>query len=351
MIKRFFHLRVIALVTSILLFLPSLGQEKKEFKVVCIAFYNLENLFDTLDTPGVNDFEYTPQGPKQWNAKRYYEKLDNMAKAIAEIGTEHTPHGPALLGVSEIENEAVLIDLAKREPIASRDYRVVHYDGPDRRGVDVALLYQPRYFKVTNSKSYRLTIPGRDDFFTRDQLLVSGELDGELIHIIVTHWPSRSGGEMRSRPLRIAAADLGRHIIDSIQQVDPKAKIIFMGDLNDNPDDTSVTNHLRSVSEISNMKQDDLYNPFFSFYQKGIGTIAWRDTWSLFDQILISKPLTETDYNSYRFYRANVFNKKFLQQSSGRFKGYPHRTHAGDQYLGGYSDHFPTYILLVKEKE
>jgi hypothetical protein len=124
-----------------------------------------------------------------------------------------------------------------------------------------------------------------------------------------------------------------------------------MGDLNDNPDDTSVTNHLRSVSEISNMKQDDLYNPFFSFYQKGIGTIAWRDTWSLFDQILISKPLTETDYNSYRFYRANVFNKKFLQQSSGRFKGYPHRTHAGDQYLGGYSDHFPTYILLVKEKE
>jgi len=243
---KFLYLKIIGI--AFLLQLPylALSQEKKDYKVACIAFYNLENLFDTLDTPGVNDFEYTPAGPKQWNTKKYLEKLDNLSKAIAEIGTEFTPLGAVIIGVSEVENRDVLVDLAAQGPIASRNYEIVHYDGPDKRGVDVALLYQPRYFTVTNSKSYRLIVPGRDDFFTRDQLLVSGVMDGDTIHIIVTHWPSRSGGESRSRPLRIAAADLGRHIIDSLQQANPKAKIIFMGDLNDNPDDISVVRHLKS---------------------------------------------------------------------------------------------------------
>lgn len=328
------------------------AQQKKEFKVVCISFYNLENLFDTLDTKGINDFEFTPEGPNKWNTPKYFEKLDNLARVISEIGTDFTQHGPAVLGVSEIENETVLEDLAKRKAIASRNYQVVHHYGPDARGVDVALMYQPEYFKVTNSKSYRLTIPGRDNFRTRDQLLVSGELHGEMVHFIVTHWPSRRGGESRSRPLRIAAAELGRHIIDSLQAADPNAKVIFMGDLNDNPDNVSVTKYMKAVPEIDKMKNgDELYNPFYNLYKRGIGTLAWRDTWSLFDMILVTKPLVETDYSSYRFYRANVFNKKFLQQPSGRFKGYPFRSYAGGQYLGGYSDHFPTYILLVKEVE
>jgi hypothetical protein len=328
------------------------AQEKRDFKVVCVAFYNVENLFDTINTPGVNDIEYTPKGANKWNTKKYTEKLNNLAKVISEIGVDHTPHGPAILGVAEIENFDVLKDLVKEDAIASRNYQIVHYDGPDRRGVDVALLYQPAYFKVTNSKSYTLRIPGKDDFFTRDQLLVSGELHGEPFHFIVTHWPSRRGGEKRSRPLRIAAAQLGRHIIDSIQRIDPNAKVIFMGDLNDNPDNESVVKHLRTQPEISAMGDTDLYNPFYSFFKKGIGTLAWRDSWSLFDMILLTKPLTNsTDYSSYRFYRANVFNKKFLQTPDGRFKGYPLRTHAGGRYLGGYSDHFPTYILLVKENK
>jgi hypothetical protein len=328
------------------------AQEKKEFKVACIAFYNLENLFDTINTPGIDDFEFTPDGPNRWNSPKYWEKLNNLARVISEIGTDYTPHGPAILGVCEIENETVLEDLAKQKAIASRNYKVVHHYGPDRRGVDVALMYQPEYFKVTNSISYRLTIPGRDNFFTRDQLMVSGELHGELIHVIVNHWPSRSGGESKSRPLRNAAADLSRYIIDSLQRIDPNAKIILMGDLNDNPDNASVIKHLRARPEIKKMKDDsDLYNPFYSLYKKGIGTLAWRDTWSLFDMIIVSKPLVETDYSSYRFYRAHVFNKKFLQQESGRFKGYPFRTYAGGQYLGGFSDHFPTYVILVKERK
>lgn len=342
--------RFLFILLSIFISSSIFAQEKKEFNVVCVAFYNVENLFDTIDTPDVNDFEYTPQGPNQWNTSKYTSKLENISKVISEIGKDFTPHGPAILGISEIENKTVLEDLVKEESIVSRNYQIVHYQSPDRRGIDVALLYNPDYFKVTSSKSYRLKIPERDDFYTRDQLLVSGELKGELVHFIVIHWPSRSGGESRSRPLRNAAAQLGRHIIDSLQNADPNAKVMIMGDFNDNPDNESVYEILRAKPEQKDIKEGELYNPFFNFYKKGIGTLAWRDTWSLFDMILPTKPLLETDYSSYRFYKASVFNKAFLQQPSGRFKGYPFRTHAGGQYLGGFSDHFPTYILLIKEK-
>jgi hypothetical protein len=335
---------------AILFVINSSAQEKKDFKVACIAFYNVENLFDTINTPGVNDFEFTPEGPNKWGSTRYNEKLNNLAKVISQIGTEHTPHGPAIIGLSEIENRIVLEDLVNTELLKSKNYQIVHFDGPDRRGVDVALFYQPTYFKVTNSKSYRLKIPDRDDFFTRDQLLVSGEFHGEMMHIIVNHWPSRSGGESKSRPLRNAAAALSRHIIDSLQALDPNAKIIHMGDLNDNPDNESVLTILRSKPSSVKLEAGDLLNPFFDIYKKGIGTLAWRDIWSLFDIISVSQPLIEKDFSSYRFYRAFVFNKPFLQQQSGRFKGYPFRMFAGGQYLGGYSDHFPTYILLVKER-
>ncbi len=338
------------IIFSIFFFNNLLAQEKKEYNVACIAFYNIENLFDTIDTPDVNDFEFTPEGPNRWNSKKYWDKIAQISKVIAQIGTEHTPHGPAIIGLSEIENRLVLEDLVKAEAIKSKNYEIVHFDGPDRRGVDVALFYQPSYFTVTNSKSYTLTIPDRDNFFTRDQLLVSGEFQGEPIHIIVNHWPSRSGGESRSRPLRNAAAALSRHIIDSIQNVDPGAKIIHMGDLNDNPDNESVYEILRSKPNSSKLGEGDLVNSFYDMYKKGIGTLAYRDTWSLFDIISVSQPLVEKDFSAYRYYRSFIFNKSFLQQQSGRFKGYPFRMLAGGQYLGGYSDHFPTYILLLKEK-
>jgi hypothetical protein len=336
---------------SLLLVIPliTFSQKEKQFRVINIAFYNLENLFDTLDTPNVNDIDYTPQGLNKWNSKKYYEKLENLSEAISKIGTDATPHGPAIIGVSEIENRTVLEDLVRQKAIAGRNYHIVHYDGPDKRGIDVALLYQPEYFELTNSISHRLKIEGREDFFTRDQLLVSGLLDGEEFHFIVSHWPSRSGGESRSRPLRNAAADLGRHIIDSVLNINPNAKIVYMGDLNDNPDNESVMKHLRAKTDVGKLKEGDMFNPFYDFYKKGIGTLAWRDTWSLFDMVIPSKSLMDKDFSSYRFYKAMVFNKTFLQQKSGRFKGYPLRTHAGGQYLGGYSDHFPTYILLIKE--
>ncbi|MBW7847219.1 MAG: endonuclease/exonuclease/phosphatase family protein [Bacteroidales bacterium] len=327
----------------------SLQAQQRNFKVGCVAFYNLENLFDTINDPKKNDEEFLPNGANQWNSKKYLTKLERLAEAIESIGTDITPDGAAILGVSEIENKEVLLDLAAMPKLQKRNYQVIHYHSPDLRGVDVALLYQPKYFKPTGSKSYRLTVEGMPNFYTRDQLLVSGLFDGEEMHFIVNHWPSRRGGEKRSLPLRMAAAKLSRHIVDSLLAINPQAKIVVMGDLNDNPTNKSLIEGLNAKGTTENLQPGQLYNTMFAFYKKGIGSNAWRDTWSLFDQIIVSQGLLGKDFSTYKLFSARVHNKTELTQKSGRFKGYPLRTFAGGEYMGGYSDHFPTYIILTKE--
>ncbi|MBK9291462.1 MAG: endonuclease/exonuclease/phosphatase family protein [Bacteroidetes bacterium] len=322
--------------------------QERQFKVGCIAFYNLENLYDTINDPLTNDEEFTPLGAARWDGKRYLHKLGRMAEAIQSIGLDFSPDGAAILGVAEVENRQVLEDLARMPAIANRNYQIIHYHSPDRRGVDVAMFYQAKYFKPVHHKSYRLTVDGMPDFRTRDQLVVSGDFDGERIHIIVGHWPSRRGGEKRSMPLRMAAAKLARHITDSLLSIDPNAKIIKMGDLNDNPTNKSLTEGLRAKGSTNALKPGDFYNPMYALYQKGIGSNAWRDTWSLFDQIVISQAWLGDNYSSYRFHTARVHNKVELTQRSGRFKGYPFRTYVGGEFMGGYSDHFPSYIIVVK---
>jgi hypothetical protein len=325
-------------------------KDQRAFISVCVAFYNVENLFDTINDPNVRDDDFTPAGVNRWNTKRYYEKLDNLAEVILKLGQELNPDGPAVLGLAEVENRAVLEDLAAHKSIRDRNYQVVHYPSPDLRGIDVAFLYQPKYFTYISSTPYPTVIEGRPGFITRDQLLLTGELLGERTHYIVAHWPSRRGGERRSRPLRVAKAKIARHIIDSIQDAEPGAKIIFMGDLNDNPTDMSIVRYLRSRGSVKGIKDDELFNPFESLYKRGIGSNAWRDSWSLFDQILISSNLLGEDYSSFRYLRAGVFNRPFLRQPSGRFQGYPFRSYGGGVYLGGYSDHFPTYVFLIREQ-
>ncbi len=221
----------------------------KNVQLACVGFYNLENLFDTIDGPN-NDSEFLPNGTYKWGGMKYKAKLKNMSYAISQFGVDVTPVGAAILGVSEIENRNVLEDLVKQPAIASRSYQIVHFDSPDRRGVDVGLLYNPRLFTVSNKKSYRLQT---DDttFLTRDQLMVSGYLLGEKVHVIVNHWPSRWGGEMRSRPKRIEAAGLTRKIVDSLFRVEPKAKIIVMGDLNDDPMNESCATILAAKKDAS----------------------------------------------------------------------------------------------------
>ncbi len=328
------------------------SQDKKEYKVVCVGFYNLENLFDTILNPELLFAEeFTPEGSAHWTSQRYHEKLDHMSYAISKIATDVTPDGVALLGISEIENKGVIEDLVKEDAIKDRNYQIVHYDTPDRRGIDVALLYNPKYFKVTNWKAHPLTFPDNPDYKTRSQLVVTGLLDGEEVSIIVNHWPSRRGGEKKSRPKRNAAGDLARHIVDSLLAINKNAKIMVMGDLNDDPINPSVMEHLRAKGKQSQLTDDDMFNPMWKLYKDGIGSLAYRDKWNLFDQIIISQGLLGKDYSTYKFYKARVFNKPFLKQKEGRYKGYPWRTFAGGVYIGGYSDHLPVYIMLIKEAE
>lgn len=332
----------------------SFSQAEKDYKINTIAFYNLENLFDYEDDPITFDNDRTPEGKDHWTQEIYEAKLVNMAKVISEIGADITGTSPALIGVSEIENRRVLEDLLNQRSLVEKDYGIVHFDSPDRRGIDVALLYQKRLFTPTNYKAYELVIYDDQDsskrIYTRDQLLVSGMLDGEKIHVIVNHWPSRSGGEARSRPKRIKAAELNKRILDSLFSENPYAKIITMGDLNDDPTSPSVKDVLKAKSDRENMEIKELYNPMAELFKNGLGTLAYRDSWNLFDQIILSTEFAKKDYSTYRFYKAGIFNKNYLVTPRGQYKGYPFRSFVNG-FTGGYSDHFPVFIYLIKERK
>lgn len=329
------------------------GQGEKDFKIITLAFYNVENLFDYEDDPLTFDNDRTPEGKDHWTLEIYEAKVANMADVISKIGKETTGSIPEIIGLSEIENRRVLEDLLKQEPLSAINYGVIHFDSPDRRGIDVALLYQKKIFVPTYYKAKELILYKNNDktkrIYTRDQLVVSGMLDGEKIHLIINHWPSRSGGEASSRPKRIKAAKLNKRIIDSIFSEDPYAKIITMGDFNDDPTNPSIKKVLKTKSSRDNLKIKQLYNPMEAMYKKGQGTLAYRDAWNLFDQIILSAELLKKDYSSYRFYKAGIFNKRFLETPMGQYKGYPFRSFV-NEYTGGYSDHFPVFVYLIKEK-
>ena len=340
----------VALITA---FVSANAQEDKKYKIHTVAFYNLENLFDTVNDTEKND-EASPMMEIKANREEIYKKkVHNMARVISDIGSDTTGNAPAIIGICEVENVDVVEDVANDTLLLSHDYGIVHFESPDRRGIDVGLMYQKDLFQPISKSSHTLKI--YDDntkkrVYTRDQLLVSGKLDGDLIHIIVNHWPSRSGGEARSRSKRMAAAKLNKHIIDSLQVIDPYAKVITMGDLNDDPTNASVKDILKAKAKKKNVAIKGIYNPFINMFKKqGLGTTAYRDAWSLFDQIMVTKPLIETDFSSYRYYKAGIYNKNYLSNKKGRYKGYPLRSFADGGFTDGFSDHFPVYIFLVKE--
>ena len=329
------------------------SQEKK-YAIRTIAFYNLENLFDTINDPTIND-EASPIMELKFNrAAVYWDKIEKLASTIAQIGLEKSKTSPAIIGVAEVENRGVLEDLVKSKHLLKNNYGIIHYDSPDKRGIDVALLYQKKYFnpvfhEVFNPNIYR----GNRKVFTRDQLLVSGYLDDEFIHLIVNHWPSRSGGEAKSRPLREKAAYQNVKIIKKIREKDAAAKIILMGDFNDDPINASFKKVLKPKRKKKNVGKNDLYNPYENMYRKGFNTLAYRDNLNLFDMLLISAGLVdggEKDFSSYKMFQAKIFNKRFLSDSKGKYKGYPFRSFSNGGYTGGYSDHYPVYIYLIREE-
>lgn len=324
--------------------------QEKQFKPDIVAFYNLENLFDTIDDTNKNDEDFLPTGMNRNNTYVYKDKLGKLSTVLSEIGVDINPDGFAFLGVAEVENRKVLEDLIAQPKLSNRKLRIVHYESPDERGIDVGLLYNPKYFKVKSSRSLFVYLPGSNGkpYYTRDVLWVSGELEGEMVHVFVNHWPSRRGGEEASAPSRAAAAGVCKQVIDSLVAINPSTKIILMGDLNDDPTSPSVAEVIGAVGKTDNVKPGGMFNPWVDFLDKGIGTLAYNDSWNLFDQILLSYGFLDNTQQGYFYKQARIFNRQYMVTKTGKYKGYPMRTYSDGRYIGGYSDHFPTYCILLK---
>lgn len=328
----------------------SCQSQPNNYQVALIGFYNLENIFDTINQMDVEDEEFTPDGSNHYTSAVYFDKLEKLSQVISEIGTDDSPDGIAILGVAEAENKSVLEDLVKTPKLKSRNYQVAHIDGHDERGVDVGMLYNPKYFTIKKMESLHVPTEKLDSAFgrTRDVLFVSGEFLGEPLHVFVNHWPSRRGGEEASQPYRELAASVNKHKIDSLMNIDPNTKVVVMGDLNDDPVDASVAKILGANGFKEDVKKGGLYNPWVTFFKSGFGTLAYNDSWNLFDQIMISSAFLEAEQAGFFFKEPVIFKRDYMIEITGKYKGYPKRTYNGSIYAGGYSDHFPTYIVLLK---
>lgn len=325
---------------------------QNDYKVACIGFYNLENLFDTLDTPDKNDSEFLPNGANQYNSYVYYDKLKNLSRVISELGIEMTPDGVAILGVAEVENRVVLEDLVAQPGLKNRNYKVVHEESPDSRGVDVGLLYNPKYFKELKHEviNVKLSDDGGNAYYSRDILYVTGILGKvDTVHILVNHWPSRRGGELESRPKRNYAASLCKKVVDSLTQINPNVKIFITGDLNDDPVNPSVKDILGAKGKVKEVKPAGLFNPMWTKYKTGDGTLTWDGSWNLFDQTIVSYGFLNKEQDGYFFLKAEVFRRAYLLNKDGRFKGSPFRCYSFGTYIGGFSDHLPVYSFFLQK--
>ncbi|MCB0474122.1 MAG: endonuclease/exonuclease/phosphatase family protein [Flavobacteriaceae bacterium] len=320
--------------------MPVLIVQEQPKNQYTFAFYNLENLFDIYDDPNTLDDDFTPQGIKKWNRRKYERKLKRMASVIVNIGREQTGFPPAVIGVAEVENQLVVNNLLDTLNKKGFDYGSVHYESPDERGVDVALLYRKSVFEVLESKPVTLYIEderGERDY-TRDVLLVKGNFQGVLVYFIVNHWPSRRAGTGETEYKRIKAAQLVGEIIGQIEEETTAVPIVIMGDFNDDPTSQSVKYHLVN---------DTLYNPFESILARGTGSLNHEMQWHLFDQIIVSRSFFDTA--GLEFQNAAVFKDHSITEWKGKYKGNPFRTYIGKWYQGGASDHFPVYITVTKK--
>ncbi|MGC1471989.1 MAG: endonuclease/exonuclease/phosphatase family protein [Psychroserpens sp.] len=304
-----------------------------------IAFYNLENLFDIHKDTSKNDSDFLPGTEKRWTKKRYDQKLRNLGEVISKIGFDSNQKPPVIIGLAEVENKNVLNDLIQSHYLKSFDYGIIHYNSQDERGIDVGMIYDTSVFTVQDSKTYAVYLKnefGNQDY-TRDILVVTGMLHSEKIYCIVNHWPSRREGEKESMPKRVKAAEKVVDIVNSIRLKDEQAKILVMGDFNDNPGNESVK-FLKKKARLFNLME-----PLLS-YSRGSSNHNFR--WNLFDQILLTTNFFETQKNKLKYDRADIYDSKFLTQTTGKYRGQPFRTYSGRKYTGGYSDHFPVYIQL-----
>ncbi len=372
----------------------------KSYKAATIMFYNVENLYDTIKSADIINGNLSPKDPKYqisvpedsalasglevykgeltfdklkgkhvvrqqiltdefyykgtklWNSKKYQEKLKNLAKVFSEIGKAETQAMPVIIGMAEIENEQVLADLCgELKKSYGKTYGFSHFNSFDARGVDVGLLYDKTRFVPTNEDRLIVNLTGATGYreYTRDILVVEGLLDGEKMYFLVNHWPSRRGGEQASMPRRIAAAEVMKKAMDSIQKVSPNAKILAMGDFNDDPNSPSIKKYVNTVAKKDKITEGTYFNPSDNLFKSGGGTLAYQDSFNFFDQQILSPGFVKGDDNGYHFYKMSVFSPSYLKTQEGPWKGYPFRSFSGNNYTGGYSDHFPVYTIIIKE--
>lgn len=346
--KHFFF----AVIGVLLAFLPASAQKK--YSVYGVGFYNQENLFDTCHDEGKRDYDFLPTGSYKWNAMKYNHKLSNMSRALADMGTDVLPNiGCAIIGLAEVENSKALDDLIAQPALSARNYQYVHIEGPDRRGIDCALLYNPSLFSVKNTRlvPYVQKLKKDSAFYTRGFLTVSGTLADENVAVIVCHLPSRFSESF----YRELGAEQVKAIKDSLLNDDPNCKIFVMGDMNDDPIDKSMAGILKGKANIKDVNEGDMYNPWYNILVKeGVGTLLYQGSWNLFDQILLTPNLLnkddKKDFSSLKFWKNQIFKRDYLFQTEGKYKGSPKRTTAGGVWLDGYSDHLPVVVYLVKEQ-
>lgn len=314
-------------------------RSKKKANVYTVAFYNVENLFDIYDNPLINDDDFLPTSDKKWNQKKYSNKIRKLGYAISKIGTKHSGKPPSLVGLAEVENKNVLTDLIHSKHLKNKNYNYVHYNSPDERGIDVALLYDTTKFTELGSKNYRIEL--KDEFggidYTRDILRVTGLFNQERIHIIVNHWPSRRSGVDETEEKRLITSNKVTEIINEVRENEEDPKIIVMGDFNDDPSSKSLKSLLQN---------NDLFNPMETLLSFTRGSLNYKFNWNLFDQILFTTNFFQIKEKTHSFSHANIFDDIFLTQFEGKYKGNPFRTFVGRKYKGGFSDHFPVYIHL-----
>ncbi|MFR9651224.1 MAG: endonuclease/exonuclease/phosphatase family protein [Rikenellaceae bacterium] len=316
-------------------------------------FYNVENLFDTIDDPHTRDNDFLPRGRYRWDGERCQRKIENIAYVLGDIA-DVTGEMPTIIALCEVETREVVEQLAEQSQLVAANYQVVHYDSPDQRGIDCALLYSPDRFHLEGSAAYRSIIEGEPRHRSRDMLTMWGTIDGEQIFILVGHWSSRLGGVRKSEYKRIAAAQLMRRVIDSVASLRPMSRFIAMGDFNDNPDDESIVTHLRAKGSIEHMGDGDLFNPFYAYHIAKLGSQVYRDLWSMTDNIVVSKSLVDGRVGALQLRPTKgdnslygvIFSPSYLLEREGRYRGYPHRSYRAGVYLDGYSDHLPIYITL-----
>jgi endonuclease/exonuclease/phosphatase family metal-dependent hydrolase len=321
-------------------------KNKKAARKPFIAmFYNVENLYDTVNDPKINDDEFTPSGKVPWTNDRLETKIKHTIQVITNVAN---PAMPDLVGFAEIENQQVLEMLTSSAGLSKTKYGIIHYDSPDERGIDVAMLYNPSTFKLIASEPIVVTLPDND--LTRDILHVTGKLNsGETLHVFINHWPSRREGSELSSAKRMAAANVLRAKIDTIQKIEISPNILILGDFNDEPSDMSITNGLKAINPDQEITGSNLYSLLYPEFDKGEGSLFYKD-WDLFDQVIVSGNMLDRKKGLRTSVgNAGIFSAEYLLFKNKTGESRPNRTMSSDKYYGGYSDHLPVYVKFDRK--